>query len=238
MRQALIVVAAGGGQRLSPEIDKPYVELEGRPLVWHCLRSLDVPGLFDQRIVVVAPNSENRFRDQILKRFPLDHPIRLVPGGETRQMSVHQGLKAVANDMDLVAIHDGARALIDEDTMRATFNACQGVDGALVALPVQEALKRVEGHLVVDDVPRAGVWRAQTPQTFWLPAIRAVHEAASAEGLEDAPDDASLVVRRGGRVRVIQGTKVNLKITVPEDLKIAGMLLRVRQVSHHDLGGT
>jgi len=235
MRQALIVVAAGGGQRLGQGIDKPYVELEGRPLVWHCLKSLDIPGLFHQRIVVVAPNTENRFRDEILKRFPLDHPVRLVPGGETRQASAYRGIEAVGTDVDLVAIHDAARALIDEDTMRATFNACQGVDGALVALPVQEALKRIEGDLVVAEVPREGVWRAQTPQTFWLPVIRAAHEAARTEGLDDAPDDASLVIQRGGRVRVIQGTKVNLKITVPEDLKIAGMLLRARQISHHDL---
>jgi 2-C-methyl-D-erythritol 4-phosphate cytidylyltransferase len=235
MRQALIVVAAGGGQRLGQSIDKPYVELEGRPLVWHCLKSLDAPGLFHQRIVVVAPNTENRFRDEILKRFPLDHPIRLIPGGETRQVSVRSGLAAVAGDIEIVAIHDGARSLIDEDTVRATFHACQGVDGSLVALPVQEALKRVDSDLVVGEVSRIGVWRAQTPQTFWLPAIRAAHEAAWAEGIEDADDDASLVTRRGGRVRVIQGTKVNLKITVPEDLKIAGMLLRERQISHHDL---
>ncbi len=235
MRQALIVVAAGGGQRLGQGIDKPYVELEGRPLVWHCLKSLDSPGLFHQRIVVVAPNTENRFRDEILKRFPLDNPVRLIPGGETRQASAYRGLEAVGSDIDLVAIHDGARALIDEDTVRATFNACQGVDGALVALQVQEALKRVEGDLIIGDVLRNLVWRAQTPQTFWLPVIRAAHEAARSEGLEDASDDAALVTRRGGRVRVIQGTKVNLKITVPEDLKIAGMLLRERQVSHHDL---
>jgi 2-C-methyl-D-erythritol 4-phosphate cytidylyltransferase len=234
MRQALIVVAAGGGQRLGQGIDKPYIELEGRPLVWHCLKSLDVPALFHQRIVVVAPATENRFREEILKRFPLDHPVRLIPGGETRQDSVHEGLKAVSDDIDLVAIHDGARPLIDEETVRATFGACQDVDGAFVALPVADALKRVEGDQVAGDVPRAGVWRAQTPQTFWLRVIRAAHEAARAEGYE-ALDDVSLVTRRGGRVRVIQGTKANLKITVPEDLKLAGILLRERQASHHDV---
>jgi 2-C-methyl-D-erythritol 4-phosphate cytidylyltransferase len=233
MRQALIVVAAGGGQRLGQVIEKPYVELEGRPLIWHSLKSFDIPGLFDQRIVVVAPNTENRLRDQVLKRFPLDHPVRLVPGGETRQQSVYLGLKAVSEDIDLVSIHDGARPLIDEDTVRATFSASQGVDGAFVALPVHDALKRVQGELVVEEVSREGVWRAQTPQTFWLKTIRAAHEAARAEGFV-APDDVSLILRQKGRVRVIQGTKVNLKITVPEDLKLAAMLLRERQAAHRD----
>jgi 2-C-methyl-D-erythritol 4-phosphate cytidylyltransferase len=234
MRQALIVVAAGGGQRLGQSIEKPYVELEGRPLVWHCLKTLDVPGLFQQRVVVVAPHTENRFREEILKRFPLDNPIRLVPGGATRQESVYLGLLAVSEDVDLVAIHDGARPLIDEDTVRATFSACQGVDGAFVALPVQDTLKQVDGSFVVGDVPRVNVWRAQTPQTFPLRVIREAHEAARAEGFE-AADDVSLVTRRGGRVRVIQGAKVNLKITLAEDVKLAGMLLRERQASHHDV---
>ena len=233
MRQALIVVAAGGGQRLGQSIEKPYVELEGRPLVWHCLKTLDGPGLFDQRIVVVAPGSEARFRGDILARFPLEHAVEIVTGGESRQESVYRGLAAVSEEIDLVAIHDGARPLIDEDTVRATFGACQGVDGALVALPVHDALKRVEGDLVVEDVARAGLWRAQTPQTFWTKVIRAAHEAARAEGIE-ALDDAALVTRRGGRVRVIQGTKINLKITVPEDLRLAALLLRVRQTSHHE----
>jgi 2-C-methyl-D-erythritol 4-phosphate cytidylyltransferase len=233
MRQALIVVAAGGGQRLGQSIDKPYVELEGRPLIWHSLKSLDAPELFDQRIVVVVPGTDNRFRDQVLKRFPLDHPVRLIPGGETRQQSVHRGLEAVSRDIDLVSIHDGARPLIDVDTVRATFSASQGVDGAFVGLPVHDALKRVEGELVLEDVPREKLWRAQTPQTFWLAAIRAAHEAARDDGFE-GPDDVSLILRRGGRVRVIQGTKVNLKITVPEDLKLAAMLLRERQTSHSD----
>jgi len=233
MRQALIVVAAGGGQRLGRSIEKPYVELDGRPLVWHGMKTLDVPGLFHQRIVVVAPGSEVRFREEVLARFPLEHPVELVAGGDTRQESVYQGLTRVSDDMDLVAIHDGARPLIDEAAVRATFGACQGVDGALVALPVHDALKRVEGDLVVEDVARSGLWRAQTPQTFWTKAIRAAHEAARAESIE-ALDDAALVTRRGGRVRVIQGTKINLKITVPEDLRLASMLLRVREASHHE----
>lgn len=233
MRQALIVVAAGGGQRLGQAIEKPYVELEGRPLIWHNLKSLDVPGLFDQRIVVVAPGTEDRFRDQILRPFPLEHPVRLVRGGDTRQESVYLGLKAVSDDTDLVSIHDGARPLIDEETVRATFNASQGVDGAFVALPVHDALKRVEGQLVVEDVSREDVWRAQTPQTFWLKVIRAAHESARAERFE-GPDDVSLVLRCKGRVRVVQGTKANLKITVPEDLRLAAMLLREREASHRE----
>jgi 2-C-methyl-D-erythritol 4-phosphate cytidylyltransferase len=184
-------------------------------------------------VVVVAPGSENRFRDQVLQRFPLEHPVRLIPGGGTRQESVYLGLKAVSDDIDLVSIHDGARPLIDVDTVRATFGASKGVDGAFVALPVQDALKRVEGELVVADVPREQLWRAQTPQTFWLKVILGAHEAARADGYE-GPDDVSLVLRRNGRVRVIQGTKVNLKITVPEDLQLAAMLLRARQASHTD----
>lgn len=243
-KAALIVVAAGSGERLAAGIEKPYVELDGRPLVWHCLATLDLADLFEQRIVVVAPGSEARFRAQILERFSLGEPVELVAGGATRQESVYRGLERLRDAIELVAIHDGARPCIDVGTVRASFAACAGVDGALVAVPVHDALKRVADHMVVEDVARAGLWRAQTPQTFHVEAIRAAHQAAraaaagggrgSAADAADAVDDVSLVLRHGGRVRVIQGSKTNLKVTEPGDVVLGNLVLRERRGARRD----
>ena len=151
------------------------------------------------RIVVVAPGSERRFQEEILAPRPLAQAVTLVPGGATRQESVYCGLKALAPDIRLVAIHDGARPCIDEATVRATFSGCDGVDGALVAIPVHDALKRVRDNLVVADVDREELLdvargRALRPQ----PAARAgeVDAASRAERLAHA---------REARVREAEG---------------------------------
>ena len=130
-----------------------------------------------------------------------------------------------------MAIHDGARPCIDARTVRATFAACEGVDGALVAIPVHDALQRARDGLVVEELSRADLWRAQTPQTFRVAAIRAAHEAARRAG-QQAPDDVSLVVRAGGKVRIVEGAKTNLKVTEHGDLRLADMVLRDRRGSH------
>ncbi|MGD8395239.1 MAG: IspD/TarI family cytidylyltransferase [Candidatus Eiseniibacteriota bacterium] len=244
---ALIVVAAGRGERLAAGVDKPYVEVAGRPLIGHCLARLDVPGLFAQRIVVIAPGSAARFRDAVLGRLELAHSVELVDGGATRQASVERGLRAVAAGIERVAIHDGARAAIDPATVRRTIDGCEGVDGACAALPVHDALKRGgDDGLVEADVERLGLWRAQTPQTFWLPVIRAAHEAArvaaaarpaatagpaaaarpaAAAEHAGAADDVSLVLQRGGRVRLVPGSPTNIKVTTAADLALLALYL-------------
>ncbi len=224
MTRALIVVAAGSGERLQAGVDKPFVQVNGHPLVWYALHQLDLPDLFEQRVAVVAAGAEERFRTEVLERHALHHAVQVVTGGATRQASVAAGLAALSPAIELVAIHDGARPCVDPQTVRSTFSACTGVDGAIVAVPVHDALKRVEGEFVVGEVDRAPLWRAQTPQTFWVDAVRRAHATAAAEGTA-ADDDAAVVLAMGGRLRIVQGSKLNFKVTEPIDLRLASLLV-------------
>jgi 2-C-methyl-D-erythritol 4-phosphate cytidylyltransferase len=137
------------------------------------------------------------------------------------------GLAALGGEVELVAIHDGARPLIDARMTRATLAACADADGALLAVPTHDSLRRVRDGLVIEEVPREELWRAQTPQSFRLEVIRAAHQRAAREGWQ-VSDDAALVLRCGGRVRVVPGSATNIKVTDPDDLRFADALLRER----------
>jgi 2-C-methyl-D-erythritol 4-phosphate cytidylyltransferase/2-C-methyl-D-erythritol 2,4-cyclodiphosphate synthase len=136
-------------------------------------------------------------------------------GGETRQTSVRAGLEALAaNPPDLVLVHDGARPVVPPGTVAALRAALAGHPGAIPAVPVSDTLKRGAAGLIEATVPRAGLFRAQTPQAFRFDALLAAHRAAAAE----ATDDAQLMEAAGLPVALVPGHETNVKITWPEDL--------------------
>jgi 2-C-methyl-D-erythritol 4-phosphate cytidylyltransferase len=139
---------------------------------------------------------------------------------------VRRGLAAVPEAADVVLIHDGARPLLTTDVVSRTLAAVTADAGAIAALPVADTLKRVdEDGAIAGTVDRRGLWRAQTPQAFPRRLIVDAYERAAAERVE-ATDDAALVERFGGRVVVVVGDARNLKVTRPEDLPMAELLLR------------
>jgi 2-C-methyl-D-erythritol 4-phosphate cytidylyltransferase len=150
-------------------------------------------------------------------------PVRAVAGGETRAESVRAGLAAVADDAEIVVVHDAARPLASRLLFASVIAAVRaGADAAIPALPITDTVKRVEGDRVVETVPREGLVVVQTPQAFRAAALRRAHE-----GGDDGSDDAVLVEQAGGVVQVVRGEPRNLKITVPDDLEIAAGLIEV-----------
>jgi 2-C-methyl-D-erythritol 4-phosphate cytidylyltransferase / 2-C-methyl-D-erythritol 2,4-cyclodiphosphate synthase len=144
-------------------------------------------------------------------------------GGATRRASVTAGLELVATEN--VVVHDAARPFLQPRWVELVSSALEDADGAIVAVPVDDTLKRVAGGRVVATVDRTDLWTAQTPQAFRVDALRAAHRAAVDEGLE-ATDDAQLVETYGGRVVVIEGERTNLKLTYPEDFALAESIMR------------
>ncbi len=224
MRAAAIVPAGGAGSRMGEDGPrKQYLELGGEPILVRALRPLlahpEIEG------VVVALPAE----DLADPPFPLPPGVVVVAGGRERGDSVRSALAAVPAEADVVLIHDGARPLLDaalvERTLRAV--AAGAGAGAIAAIPVADTLKRVSAEgSIVETVDRRGLWRAQTPQAFPRALIADAHGRAEAEGVT-ATDDAALVERYGGRVVVVEGDERNIKITRPEDLVLAELLLSV-----------
>jgi 2-C-methyl-D-erythritol 4-phosphate cytidylyltransferase/2-C-methyl-D-erythritol 2,4-cyclodiphosphate synthase len=220
MRVAALLLAAGAGTRFGGPVPKQFASLLGRPVLRHAAEALLAEGVV-QRLL---PVGEAAPIAAALAGLPHEPPV---PGGTTRQASVRAGLEALAADPpEIVLIHDGARPCVPRGTIPALLAALQQHPGAIPALPVTDTLKRAEGRRILGTVPRAGLYRAQTPQAFRFAAILAAHRAATVE----ATDDAALLEAAGLTVALVEGSERNRKITRPEDLprmerELAGAML-------------
>jgi 2-C-methyl-D-erythritol 4-phosphate cytidylyltransferase len=208
-----LLVAAGSGERLGAGRPKAFVSLAGRPMLEWSLDALRAAGIAE--IVIAVPPGESA-----------PAGTEGVPGGVTRSASVRAAL-AAAPPGDVV-VHDAARPLVTPDTITATLAALADADCAIAAAPCTDTVKEAgPDRIVTATLDRSRLWAIQTPQAFRRAALeRAL--AAGDEVLAEATDDAWLVERTGGTVRVVESTPANLKVTTPHDLRIAELLLADR----------
>lgn len=225
MNAALIVVAAGRSSRMGKQVNKLYLDLNGKPLLYYTLRACLASGCFGQFIIVVSPGEEELFRREILlPGFTGFDPV-IAAGGSERQDSVFNGLQAVDPLCRIVCVHDGARPLARPPLFDRVLQEAARKGAALAAVPVKDTVKRVnEDGVVVETPSRNSLWLAQTPQAFRRDWLLDAYRRAAAENF-CATDDAALLERYGYAVHVVEGDYSNLKITTPEDLIIAGSLL-------------
>ena len=219
-RAGVVVVAAGRGTRMGGALPKQYQPLAGQPVLQRTLARLAAHPRVGEIVVVIHPDDHAR-------AAPLLPPgARFVPGGATRAASVAAGLAALPDGLGHVLIHDAARPLVTAALIDRVLDALAEADAAAPALPVTDALWREDGAGgVAGAVSRAGLWRAQTPQGFALPAIRAAHAAAPAE----AADDVEVARAAGLAVRIVPGEESNIKITLPEDMARAARFLAAQE---------
>lgn len=221
MRTAALIVAAGRGHRVGAPLPKQYLGLSGVAVLRHAVEGFaDHPGI--GLVQVVIAEADLALYYAATRGLDLPPPVT---GGATRQRSVLNGLEALAGSgLDLVAIHDAARPLVDAGTITRTLEAASrdGVDGALAALPLADTLKRADdAAMVAATIPRQRLWRAQTPQVFRFERILAAHRAVAALGDDDATaltDDAAVAEQAGYRVALVDGAERNFKITTSADL--------------------
>jgi 2-C-methyl-D-erythritol 4-phosphate cytidylyltransferase len=228
-----ILVAAGSGSRLaaSPQIPKQFMPLGGRMLFEHALRALVESPHVDAVVVVVPPDWIVRIRAHV-DATGMGGKVRdVVAGGSTRQASVRAGLDAIGTPA-LVLVHDAARPFLTADLVQRSVVAAVRSGAATAAVPLADTLLRARpaGHgptVAATTVDRTGMWAVQTPQVFERELLLHAHARARDDAFE-ATDDAALVLRLGRDVELVEGGWWNLKITRPEDMAQAEMLLRLR----------
>ncbi len=211
-----LVVAAGQGERLGSEGPKALVSLGGRPMwEWSAAALRSTPR---------SSRSWWRYRPGC-PRFPA---FGCVTGGAVRSESVRNALAAVAPDADPILVHDAARPLVTRELIEAVLAGLEGVDAAIAAAPVTDTTKECDDEqLVLRTLDRSRLWAIQTPQVFRRAALeRAL--SLPYEEVAKATDEAALVERHGGRVRVVAAPRENLKVTTPLDLLVAEQLLAAR----------
>jgi 2-C-methyl-D-erythritol 4-phosphate cytidylyltransferase len=222
VRIAVVIPAGGAGRRMGG-VFKPFLELDGVPLLQRSMR----PFLerVDVEWIIVALPSE-------LAATPPawllgDARVSVVAGGAERTDSVRSALAAVPTAAEIVLVHDAARPLVSTDIIARCITAARDGRSVIAAIPVVDTLKEVdEGGRIVSTPDRRRMWAAQTPQAFPAAVLRAAHQRAAADGVSTT-DDAALVARYGATVVVVEGSTDNLKVTTPADLAVAEALLGV-----------
>jgi 2-C-methyl-D-erythritol 4-phosphate cytidylyltransferase/2-C-methyl-D-erythritol 2,4-cyclodiphosphate synthase len=208
MTIAAILVAAGSGSRFGAETPKQFLPLAGRPVIRHAAEALA------REVDLLQPVGEAAPIEVALRGMTF---LPVVAGGASRQASVLAGLEAlVPHAPDIVLVHDAARPLIPSGTVVALLAALERASGAIPAVPVADTLKRGSDGRIAETVPRAGLFRAQTPQAFRFAALLAAHRAPATDV---ATDDASLLEAAGQIVLLVAGAEDNIKLTYPEDLQ-------------------
>jgi 2-C-methyl-D-erythritol 4-phosphate cytidylyltransferase len=209
-----IIVAAGEGKRFGAA--KQFVLLKGKTVLDWSLETFDQHEAIDSIILVLG---QNRPGDEYLAKYA--KVTAIARGGKKRQDSVHSGLNCVdTHDTEIVLVHDGARPLVGLDLIGRIVDATREKRAAIPVVPLEDTIKRVEGQKVLQTEERGRLFRVQTPQGFSLPLIREAFARAT-EDRFGGTDDAVLVERLGRDVFVVPGDQRNMKITTPEDLKIA-----------------
>lgn len=229
---AVIIPAAGSGSRLGSKVPKPFIEIEGRPILSYTLTSfLDVPRL-SQVILAVSSDQVTR-AEQLVSGVLAEHKdvtVDIVEGGRERQFSIHNALRSVHSDVELVAVHDAVRPFVHPDHIEACCRAALNYDGAVLGVPAKDTIKHITPETEIRDTPdRSLLWQAQTPQVFRKEILVRAYESAIAEGFVGT-DDSSLVERIGGKVKMVEGGRENLKITYPIDLEVAKLIIKSKNL--------
>lgn len=229
MTTSVIVAAAGRGERLGPGAPKALRLLAGEPILVHAVRSLVAAPSVDLVVVAAPPDDVSEVRALLADVVPDRVGFVVVPGGDTRQQSVRHALLVLPDDVDVVLVHDAARALVPAALVETVIAAVRAGSGAVIpGLPVSDTVKRAVDGTVTDTVDRAGLWSIQTPQGFSRVVLMAAYESPSAATAGPATDDAGLVERMGGVVAVVPGSEEAFKVTRPIDLLLAEALLASR----------
>lgn len=221
-----LIVAGGTGERFGRDGGKQTAPLAGSTVVMHTIGVFDRCAEVDAIVVVTRADTIAALAEAT---SPLAKVVSVVEGGDTRQRSVAAGLAALPAGTDIVIVHDGARPLVTPEVIGEAVRALgPSVDGVVVGHPSYDTVKVVDGEgFVTATADRSTLWVAQTPQVFRASALVSAHDRSLAEGFTGT-DDAMLVERAGGRVRMLAGPRENLKVTVPGDLVIAEAVLRAR----------
>ena len=227
-----IVPAAGLGRRFGSGTKKPFQTLGGKPLIVWSLKALEAVEEICE-IIPVLKSEDMELIQRLLEEEGFSKIKRIAAGGKERQDSVYNGLKHIEDKNSIVLIHDGVRPLIRtqlvEELIKQMYDAIHNkeeCDGIIPGVPVKDTIKETEGGLVKKTLKRGSLWAVQTPQAFPYKKILKAYEEAVREGYY-ATDDAALIERYGGTVKVIMGEYSNIKITTPEDLYIAEALLKM-----------
>ena len=230
-RCAAIVLAAGQGKRMGASVQKQYIELEGKPLIYYALNTFQKSEIIDTILLVVGKGQVSYAKDEIVRKYEFSKVNAVVEGGEERYDSVWQGLKAIDKERGIsyIFIPVGARPFVNEEILRRGYDCAERFRACVAGMPSKDTVKLADKNdFAVSTPERKYVWTIQTPQIFEKDLIVDAYSKLMGEEHSDVTDDAMAVERTMGvPVKMFRGSYENIKITTPEDLSIAKVFLEL-----------
>lgn len=229
MRTLAIVLAGGAGKRMGAPTSKQFILLDNRPILVHTLQVFEECRPVDGIYLVVNHKDLPLIQEEVLEQYRFNKVMKLVIGGRLRQDSVRNGIEAIDEPCDIVIIHDAARPFVSPSFVEKSIFLMEMYDAIIPALPVKDTIKVVSKEgFVVKTLERDALWNIQTPQTFKYDLISKAYREGMAKKLFGY-DDSTFLEYMGKKVKVIEGSPYNIKITTPEDLVIArGILSQIK----------
>ena len=226
MKITAIVLAAGSGKRMNSKVHKQYLLIQEKPVLYYSLKAFEDSAV-DEIVLVVGAGEVEYCKKDIIEKYGIKKVRVVVEGGKERYHSVYEGLKA-ADNPDYVLIHDGARPFISQPIIERTIVAVQEYKACVVGMPVKDTIKIADEQAFAKETPnRSLVWMIQTPQAFSYPLIFDAYTRMLEQEDAAITDDAMVVERMTDyKVKLIEGSYQNIKITTPEDLDVAEAYLR------------
>ncbi len=216
------------GKRMGKTVAKQFLPLGDMPMLAHTLLTFQRATEIDEIIPILSKEDMEICLKEIIERYHITKVKTLVVGGKERQDSVQNGLHKLEKDASVVIIHDGVRPFVTLEMIKEIVDHAKKGECVTVGVPLKDTVKEVnEKGMVVHTLERSRLWAIQTPQAFPVKVLRRVYEDSYKQNFYGT-DDATLVERAGGKVRVIMGSYNNIKITTPEDLLFAEEILKRR----------
>ncbi len=223
-----VIVAAGLSTRMKSNISKQLLKIGDRTVLEHTVSAFGNSGIVDEAVIVCPEKDIESFR-KLFSDNPFGMPIKFTVGGSTRQQSVGNGIEEVDGKCDIIAIHDGARPLVESEDIRRVVSDAVKFGAATLAVPVKDTIKLVENETVESTPPREKLFVIQTPQVFERNTYLKAYRKAAGDGL-DFTDDCQLIESIGGKVHITVGDYTNIKITTAEDTAVAEAFLKLRGI--------
>jgi len=221
-----VIVAAGKSERMGPDVDKAFLTLGSQPVLAYSLQAFEKCPDIDGVILVVRKDRLEAAQGMV-NLFGFSKVRKIVAGGPRRQDSVMNGLEQLSDEVKSVAVHDGARPCVTPALISETINSAKRYGSGVAAAKITDTVKYVESGLTVTKtVDRSKLWAVQTPQTFRTELLLKAYQLVQKKRVE-VSDESAAVELLGEKVRLVPVTQANIKITTPDDLALAALLLKL-----------
>lgn len=217
IKTAVIIAAAGSGSRMKSNKKKQFIEIEGKPILIHTLEKFEAAKSVSAVFISTGKDDVDQCRS-IVKKYGLTKIKKIVIGGSERQFSVYNALLEIDKDFDVILVHDAARPFVNPEDIDRVVKCCSTYDGCVLGVKAKDTIKQCGVDEIITSTPnRNCLWYAQTPQGFKRNVIFSAYRQAINENYL-ATDDAALAEHYGWKIKMLEGSYNNIKITTPDDL--------------------